>query len=98
MVTKKNFEVPLEKIQCPWNFFRKFQPPGTKFWRAGSHPEGGLHDILHLQVTSWGNVLDMIPPRIHTGFQIAPHLLHPQLVGSGASVFLNKDFPQICLL
>ena len=63
-----------------------------------AHLQGGLHVVLHLHVTNWGNVLEIIPLRIHVGFQIAPHLLHPQLVGSGASKFPNKDFPQICPL
>ena len=37
-VTKKNCEMPLEKISCPWKFKKKYPHPGTKFWRAGSHP------------------------------------------------------------
>ena len=63
-----------------------------------AHLQGGLHDFLHLHVTNWGNVLEIIPLTIQVDFQIAPHLLHLQLVGSGASKFSNKDFPQICPL
>ena len=61
------------RVKCPWNFFKKSTPPGTKFWEAGSRPD----DLSRSKVPI---IIQLLSPRCGLCSQFPVMIPHSQSI------------------